>query len=1749
MIPQIKEIEGKFPKYATLSQATVTINDMGDKTISAQIKIDGGIVPDFSFDWEIEFQGERYIQPLREPQASKGNESICSVIDIVFQHKTIYDLKRYYFPKMAEVQSGTVSVDKYIADLNLNLEGFCDALQQVLDYYLEIGYFNERITINLKGKGTGIYAEEKQYVQIQYTHIWDVVQKIYDLFGVRWSIEGREIKIGYPTEEVAHTFEYGFEGGLLKVERQVQSADIRNSLLGRGGSKNLPYLYFKDLDKYGETGENGTWTPDPDAIPELRNIYFTELRGKTFRDYVQGWKTNPNRDLSYGDIVEEYDTERGESPEGWAYKAGHEDKTFNPIEYVEDKDSIDKYGLLQGGLENQEDTYPTIQGVEVDGLGRVDEIVGAEQVEVDEPTSDSTSVDEKYSQDIVGTFTTQLSNVNNSTKYHCSFRTDEFEITDSTIVPYLVSDPNIEAIWSVHEDLVRCYGTKYEQCSKYGRTGRYNLKMSNLSVALFFADSHEQLFNPTTLQTGVKYYIRLEADVQGFPQEKNTLEYDGVTNTYRGEMISIAKEGSLSINYSWVVKNIPYNGLILKASEDDAKTIEIEAGDSKVVTFTTDNFTIPSSGATNVTVPINIVTTAQGLYDSTTIVKAIDIQTNNQVSTINIPEGEYKLRVSVSITNYSDKKETFKVEKLNAYILLPTDSEEFKPTFDIWVKNIWNTTRNAGESDQAYVDRVWTPILGDREGNEAKVVFTTGWLAGHSDYEFVIRDVEYAGGSGVELDGVPAEWKITLIKSDAEIEATGKWIPSTTQQANKGDKFFFIGIDMPHEYTLWAEQTVDNYKSDQLIETAHIKPTWVVQTDKVRLNQLQEGESELLLNALKIGNSLRLADTRFTNGVAQTLYLQSVTYTWQEGTNIVPDVEVVLSDKVTTSINPVEKLQGEVDALTKQVGSISNIQQVVRAVGDKLYLRKDGFEEVSNSPTEFNKLISSRGYRQGAVGGNGWGLRSEQGKGIFEIDKLIVRDEMQVNSLVVNQVSAIGGKEILSAASITCSRVETTEQGFKCYFDQKRGSIANLFQVNDIAYSQVFNANDIEVKFYKREVIEVGDNYILLSLEGNGSGAPQVGDVIAQYGNTKDANRQYVIIRDVIGGGYERMLSDLNLVNAEGVEYYFAGRLDGGTPRWFVGNTEGDYAEWKDSTLKIKGKVVFQQGSSGLENLEEWAEKQQQIDNAQSKAEIFTEQPTSYKKNDLWILEKEMSLGGYGNLLDVNGVQLVSSDNFVLQAIVSITYPIGTMMVAIKSSDTFNYADWVKKDSYVDESSTNRNWFDSQYTTDNKPHNGVKVGDQFVPYDAQHQVYTYTDNGWVLTSDSTQTAINGGLITSGTIQLGDSETTAKAGITGAGDADDSIRIWAGSGIEDMDNAPFRVTQGGKLIAQEANIKGTVNAESGTFKNGVFENVTVKGSVSNPIVAFRGTTITVWDSQNEEYIAFVRKIDSDIVSSNWYAWVDESGTLIYSKTTNVNVGFTSFYNVVAGGIGSSPIYYYEVREISNLLLGNDGIDKHDNLAILVNSNKRHFGADELSWEVSNSGRLIRLVHAPYDSFDSTEGYAKLYAPSGKYFFEDGEQYDSIIFSNQIVELFGYGTKDEFYGWIVTNRKDVSTEKSYGSSPKVLYQGVIRDNQLQKIWTPQINHSNPNISVSNDTLNYIYNSTNGTGLLILPVLNYRGLANDTDDWEVLCFNACVTSKVQDGFSIRVTIKPITGAENICFQVVSTADWASLTTTTTE
>ena len=990
MIKHIREIN--FPDYATLEQATVTINDMGDRSISTQVKIDGSVVPDFSYDWEVEFKGERYIHPIRKPQGTKDNASMSAKIDMVFYHWAIYEMKRHYFVEMASTTAGTAIADKYIASLGLNLGNFVTAFNLVLKHY-----FSDRIVVRLNPDWQ--YDAEAQLMSISYSYIWDVLQQMHDIYGVRWTLKTNadgvcEILMGYPAEEISHIFEYGFEGGLLSVQRQVQSTDIRNRLLGRGGSKNLPHRYFKDKDP-----NNPLFEADPDWIPELANITFTELRGKTFRDYVKGWKAR-----RYGGTPMAEPTE--------AYLIGYNADKFDPTEYVEDKESIAKYGVLIGALENNDEIYPSIQGAP----GDVDMIVDAEQV----------------------------------------------------------ADDDVDA--SVEEDSVT-----------------------------------------TNLESGHQTYRNAPAN--------STITIETATKRYFS--VPDGKIGNLDMSLTVTGKN--YYGSY------------------------EETYPILKTNTVKVTV-----------YDKVT---GSEIKSSG-VPVVNIPSGDYYYMVKADVdTNYAEASMiTLNIESVHLYVSTPEKPSGWKNTFDVWVRNIWGSSRNSGETDQQYADRVWAPILGDRTGGEARVVFASGWLSFSSDWEFPIVGYAYDDSKN------GSHWRLTLAKSEAELEASGKYIPYEGYNASAGDRFFFIGIDMPYQYVLWAEERLDDFKRDSLLKTSDINPTWVIKTDKVRLNQDREGA--VLVDSLNAGAQIRLASKQFVSGAYETLYVQSVTYTWNMDTILHPDIEVVVSDKVHTVKNPVAQMQGSIETLQRQVGSLSNIQQIIRQVCDQIYLRKDGVEDLSKSPTRFLGKVTGEKFRQGQIGGRDWGIyRDGNGNAILEADKVIARQGILVNDLVVSEATYVGGLQIISSASMNITVVEETEDGYVCYFDQKQGTVTNKFKVDDVVLCQKFDTDQNEAKFYKRRVVSTSETSVTLSkTDVNGTGVPAEGDIIIHYGNYSDKTRQFVIVRDVIGGGYERMLMGLDSVASNGIEYYFAGKSQDSKARWFVGDSE-QYAKYEDGVFTIKGNL------------------------------------------------------------------------------------------------------------------------------------------------------------------------------------------------------------------------------------------------------------------------------------------------------------------------------------------------------------------------------------------------------------------------------------------------------------------------------------------------------------------------------------------------------------------------------------------------
>jgi len=81
------------------------------------------------------------------------------------------------------------------------------------------------------------------------------------------------------------------------------------------------------------------------------------------------------------------------------------------------------------------------------------------------------------------------------------------------------------------------------------------------------------------------------------------------------------------------------------------------------------------------------------------------------------------------------------------------------------------------------------------------------------------------------------------------------------------------------------------------------------------------------------------------------------------------------------------------------------------------------------------------------------------------------------------------------------------------------------------------------------------------------------------------------------------------------------------------------------------------------------------------------------------------------------------------------------------------------------------------------------------------QSYNAQDWGKATLYDNTVTAINGGVVTSGTLQLAGQAGSILAGITGEGTASTSVRFWAGATYENRALAPFRVLQSGEVFAR------------------------------------------------------------------------------------------------------------------------------------------------------------------------------------------------------------------------------------------------------------------------------------------------------------------------------------------------------------
>ncbi len=241
--------------------------------------------------------------------------------------------------------------------------------------------------------------------------------------------------------------------------------------------------------------------------------------------------------------------------------------------------------------------------------------------------------------------------------------------------------------------------------------------------------------------------------------------------------------------------------------------------------------------------------------------------------------------------------------------------------------------------------------------------------------------------------------------------------------------------------------------------------------------------------------------------------------------------------------------------------------------------------------------MHSEEFNSGLLGEGFMLQKNELGNWDLELDNLVVRKNMDVFRLTIQEIKSVGGQLLLSPANMRCVRVEELTTAYRCYFNNDGGDIPNEWEVGDQAICQQFNGKG--QKRYWRLVTATGADYIDLSkTDKDGSGIPAKDDEIVQLGHRSNTQRQNAILISSYGTPKIEQFKGINT-------YSTAGKLvtrispEGNLFRAVNFSVEtsdgGNYMRLEEDKMEIKAKVTFTDDSPAIDKVKEEAEK---LDNA-----------------------------------------------------------------------------------------------------------------------------------------------------------------------------------------------------------------------------------------------------------------------------------------------------------------------------------------------------------------------------------------------------------------------------------------------------------------------------------------------------------------------------------------------------------------------
>lgn len=784
------------------------------------------------------------------------------------------------------------------------------------------------------------------------------------------------------------------------------------------------------------------------------------------------------------------------------------------------------------------------------------------------------------------------------------------------------------------------------------------------------------------------------------------------------------------------------------------------------------------------------------------------------------------------------------------------------------------------------------------------------------------------------------------------------------------------------------------------------------------------------------------------------------------------------------------------------------------------------------------ELLRSANYGGSGMTGNGWqiGLDEDLLSHLI-VDKITVRRVMNVFELLINKVRSVGGQICVSAANGKIKTVREQGDYWHITFEQE-----NTFVAHDLMRCQVFTGTS--QKAYWVEVAGIANGGILVEKSEFETAQPEEGDECVLMGNTETANRQNLVLISASEDGHPRV-DVLDGVNAKNFDHALRARLgnlnDIKDDRFPLDNQPKGNGLYADNVY-LRGTFLLSTGEDIKTKLEITEGKvQSAIDSVRNdflSEKGYLNNPTFTSGLEKWNSENETVFFLVGNKwIWANGNVLSKKGDGA-----SVVTDMGRTVVRIRNKyilqkhgnlryvPTFPTNDEGQKEAlpvYLTffyrcaKTGTLKVRFENVDKTGFANFNSMEISEEIAETDGYVQ---YTGNGlWNGTGDFLL-EFDGDIYMYMLVLCTDKyEALTHRYRTLFEQSERLVKISAA--VFDKDENMLEETG---LI--------TTSKVSGLYA------IDGDGNLKSFVGAGQdGVKIKASNIQLE-----------GLVTANDNFKILEDGSV---ETIKATIGQSLLRDVRINGAIRTPFRdgNYALSADGPIVVSTFGLQNNNNI-IIPGGGDGWYTAFTVPFSSDFNGFRAMILNYHWNN-ERTAGPIAATAPSGFYFYEDGEPLTTLIVNAyEAVEMIGVGEGETFKGWLVLNRRlfnygDASGPlKSIGEGfdLKAMYLGKVEFTNgtpslvRQKRWNRNI-YDNENIN--------LYISYPSKGDKYVTVHFPSGTFSSADKYEVMLtgFNdaganiyACVSAKTADSFTVYTGDDETFNAGGFTFMVLGTWFW---------